>query len=203
MSHHTDTPLLSLTAFNSPSHVITLIRNGFLPPNEASFKVPLRFTKFDLRDYLYNLYNVEATKIRSYVKEKAIVVRGNSRRAHRPQPDKIMIVELAKPFQWPDLPEDLEPWNNELWHKRQDELNRDSATQAKRSRFKTPLMSRHPFSKERKGLAALAEKMLSGEVKWSNDVILDPKWDKLVKKQATKDEVDEKTVDQATTETRP
>lgn len=115
------------------------------------------------------------------------MTRGNSRKAYRPQPDKIMIVELAKPFQWPDLPDDLEPWNHALWHKRQDDLNKDYNKEAKRSRFKTPLKSRQAYTKERKGLASLAEQMLSGEVKWSNDVVLDPKWDKLVKEKEAKD----------------
>ena len=58
----------------------------------------------------------------------------------------------------------------------------------KRQRFEIPLKSKEPVSKERKQLADLAKQMLSGEVKWQNDVNLDPKWDTLLKKEVKKDE---------------
>ena len=48
--------------------------------------------------------------------------------------------------------------------------------------FRIPLKSQEAPSKERKDLAALAGQMLRGEVKWSNDAVLDPKWDAVLAK---------------------
>ncbi|KAJ3520979.1 hypothetical protein NM208_g13496 [Fusarium decemcellulare] len=164
-----------------PNHVITFLRKEHLPPNEACFKVPLRFTKFDLRDYLWNLYNVEVTKVRSYVKQQPLTQRNtHSRSWYRPQPLKIMTVELAKPFQWPELPEDKQPWSNQLWKMREDLMEKRNKEHIQRQRFQIPLKSKAPLSKERQELADLAKKIASGEEKWTNDVVLDPKWDKIL-----------------------
>ncbi|KAG6017550.1 hypothetical protein E4U54_006298 [Claviceps lovelessii] len=175
-----------------PNHVITFLRKDYLPPNEACFQVPLRFTKLDLRDYLWNLYNVEVTKVRSYVKQQPLTQRdSHSRSWYRPQPLKIMTVELAKPFQWPDLPTDLEPWNHELWKMREDMMEQRNEAQINQHKFQIPMKSREPLSKQRKELAGLAKKLESGEVKWSNDVVLDPKWDALLAKEKMTAEVKE------------
>lgn len=154
--------------------------------------MPLRFTKLDLRDYLWNLYNVEVTKVRSYVKQQPLTQRdSHSRSWYRPQPLKIMTVELAKPFQWPDLPTDLEPWNHELWKMREDMMEQRNEAQINQHKFQIPMKSREPLSKQRKELAGLAKKLESGEVKWSNDVVLDPKWDALLAKEKMTAEVKE------------
>lgn len=161
-----------------------MVRKERLPPNEATFKVPLRFTKFDLRDYLWNLYNVEVTKVRSYVKSQPLTQRDSfSRSWYRPKPLKVMIVELAKPFQWPEVPEDKQPWSNQLWEMREGLSEKRNEEHLHRQRFEIPLKSKEPVTKERKQLADLAKQMLSGEVKWENDVTLDPKWDKILNKQ--------------------
>ncbi|KAG5920147.1 hypothetical protein E4U42_006285 [Claviceps africana] len=166
-----------------PNHVITLLRKEHLPPNEACFQVPLRFTKFDLRDYLWNLYNVEVTKVRSFVKQQPLTQRdSHSRSWYRPQSLKIMTVELAKPFQWPDRPTDLEPWNHDLWVKREESMEKSNEEQIALQKFQVPMKSKEPLSMERRKLAALAKKMEAGEVKWSNDVVLDPRWDALLAK---------------------
>ncbi|KAG6024278.1 hypothetical protein E4U41_001823 [Claviceps citrina] len=166
-----------------PNHVITFLRKDHLPPNEACFQVPLRFTKFDLRDYLWNLYNVEVTKVRSYVKQQPLTQRDmHSRSWYRPQPLKVMTVELAKPFQWPELPTDLEPWSHSLWKRREEAAEKRQEAQVNEQKFVLPMKSREPLSKERKALASLASKMAAGEVKWSNDVVLDPRWDALLAK---------------------
>ncbi|RSL53121.1 hypothetical protein CEP51_014941 [Fusarium floridanum] len=169
-----------------PNHVITFLRKDFLPPNEATFKVPLRFTKFDLRDYLWNLYNVEVTKVRSYVKQQPLTQRNShSRSWYRPQPLKIMTVELAKPFQWPEVPEDKQPWSNQLWQMREDLMDKRNDEHIQRQRFQIGLKSKEPWTKERQALADVAKKYMSGEEKWSNDVVLDPKWDKILEKKDT------------------
>ncbi|KAL3965414.1 hypothetical protein ACCO45_002418 [Purpureocillium lilacinum] len=140
---------------------------------------------FDLRDYLWNLYGVEVRTVRSYVKPQPLTQRNShSRSWYRPQPLKIMTVELAKPFQWPELPTNLEPWSNELWKMREDLMEKRNEEQLHQHAFKIPLKSQEPQSKERKDLAALAGQMLRGEVKWSNDAVLDPKWDGVLAKSA-------------------
>ncbi|CAM1511627.1 Fc.00g091400.m01.CDS01 [Cosmosporella sp. VM-42] len=165
-----------------PNHVITFLRKEHLPPNEACFKVPLRFTKFDLRDYLWNLYNVEVTKVRSYVKQQPLTQKNSySRSWYRPQPLKIMTVELSQPFTWPELPEDKTPWSNQLWQMREDLMEKRNQEHIQRQRFELPMRSKEPLSKERQQLADLAKQIASGEVKWENDVVLDPKWEKILK----------------------
>jgi large subunit ribosomal protein L23 len=91
-----------------------------------------------------------------------------------------MTVELAKPFQWPDLPEDLTPWSNQLWKMREDLMEKRNDEHLQQQRFKIPLKSKAPVSKERQELAELAKKLMSGEEKWTNDVVLDPKWEKIL-----------------------
>lgn len=166
-----------------PDHIVTFLRKEHLPPNEACFQVPLRFTKFDLRDYLWNLYNVEVRKVRAYVKQQPITRRPFTTQSYyRPQSLKIMTVELAKPFQWPDMPKSLEPWSNDLWKLREDRMEETKEENYNKHNFKTPLISQKPLSKERQELASLAKQMLSGEIKWKNDQVLDPKWDTLLAK---------------------
>lgn len=162
--------------------------------------MPLRFTKFDIRDYLWNLYNVEVTKVRSLVQQQALARRHpGTRSVYRPRPLKFMTVELAKPFQWPEAPSNLEPWGHELWKTREELGEKQQEEQIDRARFKGVMKSQQPLSNERKKLAELAKQMIKGEVKWTNDVSLDPKWDKLVAQQETKDVVNAEAVDSTPT----
>ena len=143
--------------------------------------MPLRFTKFDLRDYLWNVYNVEVTKVRSYVKQQPLTQRdSHSRSWYRPQPLKIMMVELAKAFQWPELPASKESWNHELWKMREETMEKRNDEQMDQQQFRIPLKSAQPPSKDRKELADLAAQMVRGDVKWDNGVALDPKWEKVL-----------------------
>ena len=173
-----------------PSHVVTFVRKDHLPPNEACFHVPLRFNKFDLRDYLWNLYNVEVRKVRSYVKEQPLTQRiGLPNSWYRPQAKKYMTVELAQPFQWPALPENKQPWNKDMWDLREQKMEEQRKEQSMSHRGKIPLPSLQKESKDRQELRKLAEKMLSGEVKWENNVKLDPKWENIVAQSQAKDGV--------------
>lgn len=101
-----------------------------------------------------------------------------------------MNVELAEPFQWPEAPTDLQPWSNELFKQREARLKENRREQFHAQTAKLEMKSSKPVSKERKELKELAQKMLSGEVQWKNDVILDPKWDELVKSLDPKQGVD-------------
>lgn len=105
---------------------------------------------------------------------------GSAQGWYRPQAKKIMTVELAKPFQWPEVPEDLTPWNKEMFDSRQDKIEDNRKTQMMQHKMTLPLKSKQPLSENRQGLANLAEKLLAGEVEWSNGVKLDPKWESIV-----------------------
>ena len=138
--------------------------------------MPLRFNKFDLRDYLWNLYNVEVTAVRSYVKQSP-PTKNLRMRTYRPQSEKFMIAEMTRPFVWPAVPEDKSAWNHELWEKREKAQARDTeAMQATRT-GEIKLTSRQPRSEERKEIAKMAEALLRGEAKWDNGVVLDEKWE--------------------------
>lgn len=157
--------------------------------------MPLQWNKFDLRDYLWNLYGVEVRKVRSYVKEQPLEQRvGLPNSWYRPRAKKIMTVELAKPFQWPELPENKRPWNKEMWDMRQELFDKNQKESMDRQRGRIPLVSEADETPERKELRSMAQKMLSGEVKWSNDVRLDPKWEDIVAAAKAKDGVKEEAV---------
>lgn len=173
-----------------PDHVVTFLRKEHLPPNEACFQVPLRWNKFDLRDYLWNLYGVEVRKVRSYVKELPLAQRpGLPNSWYRPQSKKIMTVELAQPFQWPEVPENKRPWNKEMWDMRQEVMEERQQANVDFQRGNIPLESAKAESASRKNLRDMAQKLMSGEVKWSNDVDLDPKWDSVLARAQGKDGV--------------
>ncbi|ATY62773.1 mitochondrial ribosomal protein L23, putative [Cordyceps militaris CM01] len=164
-----------------PTHIITMLHKEHLPANEACFQVPITFTKFDLRDYLWNLYNVEVKTVRSYVKGRPLAERPNRPGStYRPQALKIMTVELAQPFQWPALPADRAPWNHELFEMREASFAARRDDQYNAANRIIPMASRQPRTEERKKLAGLAKDLLSGRKKWSNQVQLDSKWDAIV-----------------------
>ncbi|KXT08990.1 hypothetical protein AC579_71 [Pseudocercospora musae] len=98
-----------------PNVSIAFIRGR--SPHEASFKVPLWFSKLDLRDYLWHAYQVEILAVRSYVKQSRVQsgkpndIRPAIRRWHRPKAKKFMTVSLVHPFVWPERSKDHEEWN--------------------------------------------------------------------------------------------
>ncbi|KAL1607780.1 mitochondrial 54S ribosomal protein YmL41 [Paraconiothyrium brasiliense] len=94
-----------------PKFTVALIRTPNLSPYHAKFRVPLNFSKYDLRDYLYHAYNVKVHSIRSLVKQ--LPVRDTVKQPRhwfRPENEKYMTVEMEKPFVWPENPESWEPW---------------------------------------------------------------------------------------------
>ncbi|CCG82655.1 Predicted protein [Taphrina deformans PYCC 5710] len=112
-----------------PTSVYTLVRgSGSLPPNQAMFHVPLNTNKFDVRDYLYNLYGLVTTNVKVMI-QQAELQRGTSaqRRANlhmrvrlpwkRPQSSKRVIVTMTSPFKYPDPPKAApgeDPFNLEV-----------------------------------------------------------------------------------------
>jgi large subunit ribosomal protein L23 len=94
------------SAESRPNHVVAFIRpKPKMPPNLATFVVPLTFNKFDLRDYLFHAYSVDVTSVRSFINEAAVKKKHGTRGKHyRPRSQKMMIAELVKPFVWPEPP---------------------------------------------------------------------------------------------------
>ncbi|KZL79468.1 ribosomal protein l23 [Colletotrichum incanum] len=164
-----------------PNHVVTLIRKDRAPPNWATFNVPLTFTKFDLRDYLWNLYGVEVTAVRSWVKQSPIERKGASSGYYRPQSQKFMTVQMTKAFVWPSPPEDLEPWNKKLWDAREATSQKQYREDVARQLGRLAYPSKEKESAERKKLRREASKMMEGKKEFKNDVELDSKWDQIVK----------------------
>ena len=88
-----------------------MVRTPGLSPYHARFLVPLDFSKYDLRDYLYHAYNVKCFNVRSYVKQMPIRdTTKQPRHWFRPDSKKYMTVEMEQPFVWPELPEDKAAW---------------------------------------------------------------------------------------------
>ncbi|KAF4823637.1 54S ribosomal protein L23 [Colletotrichum siamense] len=162
-----------------PNHTITFIRKDRVPPNWATFQVPLTFTKLDIRDYLWNLYKVHTTGVRSWV-DSSSAVRKPRGGYYRPQPKKFMMVQLVKPFVWPDPPKNLEPWNKKLWQARTDAANEHFKSQAHLQAGNLHYPSELGMtSTPRKRLAEQAKALLNGEKQWVEPGNLDSKWDKI------------------------
>jgi large subunit ribosomal protein L23 len=94
------------------------VRSPSQSPYYAKFKVPLNFSKFDLRDYLFHAYNVRTVSIRSAIKQQPVRWTLNPitmmrEKLHRPEAEKYMTVEMTQPFVWPEAPKDCKPWGKE------------------------------------------------------------------------------------------
>lgn len=115
-------PLPYINHFSSPKFTIALMHTPRQSPYHARFLVPLNFSKFDIKDYLYHAYSIKCFNIRSYVKLQP--VRDSvSQPFHwfRPESKKYMTVEMERPFVWPEQPEDWEPWGKKDLERREKE----------------------------------------------------------------------------------
>ncbi|KAI5362761.1 Putative ribosomal protein L25/L23 [Septoria linicola] len=149
-----------------PDVNIALLRSPGLPSNNAKFHVPLWFSKLDLRDYLFHAYGVEILSVRSYVKQSRVqsgqpnLIRPAIRRWHRPRANKFMTVELARPFVWPEEPEDgYQEWN------RKDVKNSDE----EQEKFQESLGSVKDTivdEERRERMREQAKALLEGKAKW-------------------------------------
>ncbi|EHL00218.1 Ribosomal proteins S24e, L23 and L15e [Glarea lozoyensis ATCC 20868] len=147
-----------------PNFEITLIRNPKLPPTFAAFIVPLNFNKLDLRDYLWNGYGVSVRGVRSFIQmqkvrqDKPNAKRPAPRRWFRPRSIKKMMVEMDKPFAWPQEPEDFSPWDKERYDAIK-QMQEDSRETQKLDYVTKP-------TAERKSIAEQAKELLEGDEKW-------------------------------------
>ncbi|KAK3990070.1 hypothetical protein QBC44DRAFT_239956 [Cladorrhinum sp. PSN332] len=161
-----------------PNHVIAFIRPlPKQPPNLASFAVPLKFNKLDLRDYLYHAYNVEVLSVRSFINQSAPQRKyGVHGKWYRPQSKKMMIAELVKPFVWPEvLPEsERESFDYDVYKRM--EAQREEHIERSSNPDIIPLrtMTRQP--KDRKDLRQQAQDFLKGGAEWTNGRHGKDKW---------------------------
>ena len=166
--HNVPTHLRTQVYFPRPNDLVTLFRTPGLPPKYASFNVPLRFNKLDLKSYLYSVYGVEVLHIRSTVvqqkpeREKS-GYRGNSQqgqgRLKRPMAKKKMMVELVEPFVWPEELEDLSPWE-------QDTYWAGMKFGLARQRLASSDSVLKPNEVHRKSIAEQARELLEGKAVW-------------------------------------
>lgn len=111
-----------------PNVPITLLRSSY-GPQFAKFRVPLYFSKLDLRDYLWHVYKVEIIAVRSYLKQQRVRAENNggkpaARRWHRPQAHKHMTVQLVRPFVWPEEPADFKEWDKDNMKASEEEMEK-------------------------------------------------------------------------------
>ncbi|CAK7268891.1 mitochondrial 54S ribosomal protein YmL41 [Sporothrix epigloea] len=190
-----------------PSHLVTMLPpRRIFSPYFATFQVPLRFNKLDLRDYLYHAYGVEVRSVRSWLTPQIPrrrytevdeedttrnIVKFGTGPWYRPQPIKRMMVELVKPFAFPDPP--AEPTKAQLGTEedpRKDwdyDMHKRVSAQSKISEKDQELMmhdrkfrmrSEHEHVPAfRVGLARQARELVAGERTWKNDTRLDERWD--------------------------
>ncbi|KAJ8108102.1 hypothetical protein OPT61_g8406 [Boeremia exigua] len=157
-----------LIAFGSkkiylPKFTVAMLRTPGLSPYHARFQVPLDFSKYDLRDYLYHAYNVKCFNIRSYVKQMPIRdTVAKPRSWFREESKKYMTVEMEQPFVWPALPKDTKPWGI---GKAESEIASSAAVngivtmeqrrqkaQSLREQVKTLLMKQQPAQMKKQGM---------------------------------------------------
>ena len=181
-------PPIGQKAIWLPNITLTLLRTSHLPPNFASFIVPLSLNKLDLKDYLWNAYGIPVLSVRSYIQHQPVknmktLPNGEMiRKWNRPNPIKKMTVEMGKReegkngrggglFVWPDmLKEDqLEPWDKDLY---------DAASLQQMHGYKEGVgQLAHRFEQPgRQSVAEQARRLKEGKDEWR------PTWQELRKK---------------------
>ncbi|BFZ59703.1 mitochondrial 54S ribosomal protein YmL41 [Saitoella coloradoensis] len=106
-----------------PQHVFTLIRSPKIRPDQAAFRVPLNVNKFDVRDYLWNIYGLRTYAVKSMIyvgkiyRAKAFNPTKGRWQAldwRRHSSQKKVIVDMDRPFVYPAAPDNLSPYNKYL-----------------------------------------------------------------------------------------
>lgn len=147
-----------------PDFSVTLIRTPHNPPSFASFRVPLWFSKLDLKDYLSSLYGVEVVHIRSYVMPNKVLRmdplrKGAPGKLYRPKAKKKMTVQLVEPFIWPEQVTDFEEWEKE-------EYWRLGRAQLENQRLQGQWGEMNPDRRHRKSVAEQARELMEGKRVW-------------------------------------
>ncbi|MCJ1318904.1 hypothetical protein MMC15_004236 [Xylographa vitiligo] len=137
----------------------------------ASFLVPLSLNKLDLKDYLYNVYNVPVLSVRSFIQQQRVrqdkpgAKLPRPRRWYRARSIKKMTVEMGQvdgmgggAFVWPKEEEDLEPWDKKAWD------SAEAAQEAENEKFGADAAKLPPA--DRKTMAEQAKALLEGKLIW-------------------------------------
>ncbi|CCU74348.1 mitochondrial ribosomal protein L23 [Blumeria hordei DH14] len=151
-----------------PDFTITLLNTPNSPPTFASFVVPLKFNKLDMRDYLWNMYNIRCLDVRSFIiQQKLQFDRPGAlrprREPFRPRSIKRMTIEMEKGFVWPKMG-DLSQWDHETFlasEKEQEEFQND----------RQPSARQNP-SKERESLAQQARELIKQSQRQKEEMLI-------------------------------
>lgn len=162
---------------NSPWHPITFLApRPNQPPTLATFKVPLTFNKFDLRDYLFHAYNTPVLAVRSQIRQRRAISRNARGRLSRAPPIKMMTVQLTQPFVWPSMPTDITPWKQPSDARaREYERTNMLAQRLTQKTGKMPLRDEKKEPEARKNMRKEAKRLLK-EGGWTNKRELDPRF---------------------------
>ncbi|KAF2971094.1 hypothetical protein GQX73_g2428 [Xylaria multiplex] len=160
-----------------PSHMVTFLApRANQPPTFATFKVPLTFNKFDLRDYLLHAYKTPVLGVRSQLRQQRVRKSPTHGRIYRPPPIKTMTVQLTQPFVWPRLPTDTKPWRKPSSAKAMEqEKSRYAYIAGVQKLGRMPLRDEMKESQGRKDLKKEAKRLLK-EGGWTNKRDLDPRF---------------------------
>lgn len=146
----------------------------------ATFNVPLSFNKLDFRDYLWNVYNVEVRSVRSFVNQMRPRQRqyadSTGGKWYRPRSQKMMIAELARPFVWPEAPEDLSPWDKLMFDAVEAAHKKRTEAQWTRAKGRPLLRYQEETGQDRARLRTEAERLLEGRRKWKPGQPLGASW---------------------------
>ncbi|KAF2002945.1 hypothetical protein P154DRAFT_461974 [Amniculicola lignicola CBS 123094] len=155
-----------------PKFTLALIRTRHLSPYHARFQVPLNFTKYDIRDYLFHAYDIRCSNIRSFIKYSPVRdVHQAPHQFFRDADRKYMTVEMDKPFVWPEAPEDWSPWGKE-----EDE---EEVAPKQAESGKDAMLSKGAKGKEKKIIyRALLGTQNKGMMRWKDSIPLKNKRDR-------------------------
>lgn len=148
--------------------------------------MPLEFNKLDFRDYLWNVYKVQVKGVRSFINPSPPIQNGDRMGRGmwtRRKPEKMMKVELVKPFVWPDKPEELDEWDNRTFTEVDKEQERQLVA-AHRNRDTSPVMrDENSYNQDLhvKLMRMHAQELLSGKRTWKSGATLDEKWGEVEK----------------------
>jgi len=162
-----------------PAHVVTFLRpKPGQPANHALFAVPLKWNKFDLRDYLYHAYGVEVRGVRSFINQKMPERKNGVGKFYRPQPEKRMVAELVKPFVWPKvLPEDeRERFDYTQFKNFKGAEDKRIAQHERHISGKIPLRTEQPIPEDMKGLRKQVAEIMADPESWQTKGVKGSKW---------------------------
>lgn len=142
------------------------LRRTRLPPQYATFEVPLNMNKLDMRDYLWHAYGVRALSLTSRVLPEAVrEYRPGAERPvktlFRPAAKKKMTVRMDRPFVWPPAPDKqvlASDFNREQFR----------AAGKEQEKAQERMRARDTFvdMEEREAMREQARRLLKGKEKW-------------------------------------